>query len=134
MSGLAYNAQKGIFDALDGVISATVYDDVPDLPEGMPDSNFPYVVVGDDTSRPWDTDDQLGEELTITLHIWSRYRGMKQVKDIMGEIYDVLHRGSPTATGMRIVDCLFEFADTFLEDDGITRHGVCRYRLTVETS
>jgi hypothetical protein len=67
-------SQEIVFDALNGQITAGVYDDVPYLPEGMPRQNFPYVVIGDDTTTAWDTDDTLGKEITITVHIWSRVR------------------------------------------------------------
>ena len=57
-------AQEIVFTALNGNINANVYDDVPYLPEGMPRQNFPYAVIGDDTTTPWDTDDTLGKEVS----------------------------------------------------------------------
>ena len=45
--------------------------------------HIPYVVIGDDTSAQWDTDDTVGSENTLTLHVWSRYYGRAEVKDIM---------------------------------------------------
>lgn len=123
-------AQQAIFTALSGHISAAVYDDAPDLPAGMPSEAFPYVVIGDDTVEPWDTDDTLGAEVTVTLHIWSRGAGMKQAKAIAGEIYTILHRASLSASGYRFTDCLHE-TDLFLREAHM-RHGVARYRLTIQ--
>lgn len=123
-------AQQAVYAALNGSISASVYDYAPDLPEGMPDENFPYVVIGDDTLAPWDADDMLGSEVTLTLHFWSRYDGWKEAKAIMGEAYDILHRGSLSAAGYRTVDCLWEFSTTVPEASEY-RHGVQRYRLTL---
>jgi len=55
--------QKAVFDLLViGVDPTPVYDDVP---QG---ASFPYVVIGDDTSIPWDTDDSVGSESTLTIH------------------------------------------------------------------
>lgn len=125
-------AQQIVFTALNGQISATVYDDVPILPNGQPLANFPYVVIGNDTFRAWDTDDTLGADITLTLHVWSRAGGFKQTKAIIGEIYAILHRAQITASGYSVTDCLCEFSDTMTDPDGETRHGVVRYRLTMQ--
>lgn len=125
-------AQQAIYTALNGNITATVYDDVPMLPSGQPLSNFPYVVIGGDTFLPWDTDDQLGSNITLTLHIWSRYGGMQQAKSIAGEIYALLHRANLTITGYHVIDCLCEFSEFITDPDGETRHGIVRYRLTMQ--
>lgn len=125
-------AQQIVFAELDGEISATVYDDVPILPSGQPAANFPYVVIGNDTFRTWDTDDTLGANITLTLHVWSRAGGFKEAKGIMGEIYAILHRAQITKAGYSITDCLCEFSDTMTDPDGETRHGVMRYRLTLQ--
>jgi len=135
MSDFLNAVQGALFTRLESVVtSATIYDDVPDLPEGLPEANFPYVVIGNDTALTWDTDDTLGQRITTTLHVFSRYQGKKQAKTIMGEIYAALHRQSAnlTATGFRFVDCLLDFSDIFDDDDGATRHGVCRYLITIE--
>ena len=127
--------QTAVFNRLTSVsLSATVFDDVPGLPEGKPDEDFPYVVIGEDTSGAWDTDDQEGGRCTIQLHVWSRYEGKKEAKAILGEIDDALHRQAEnlTSTGFRYVDCLFEFSQVFDQPDGKTRHGVCRYRVLIE--
>lgn len=126
-------AQEIVFTALSaGSIGANVYDDVPYLPEGMPGQNFPYVVIGDDTTAPWDTDETLGKEVNITLHIWSRAAGFKETKLIMGNIYDTLNRGSLSKAGYNVVDCLCEFTETVRDPDGETRHGIMRFKLTIQ--
>ena len=114
--------------------TVNIYDDAPGQPDGIPENNFPYIVIGDDTEVPWDTDDVLGMSLTITLHVWSRYRGKKECKALLGNIYTALHRQAAnlSATGYTFVDCLFEFSNILDQNDGITRHGVCRYRLLME--
>ncbi|RAP35848.1 hypothetical protein BYZ73_22130, partial [Rhodovulum viride] len=69
-----------MFAALDGALSCPVYDTPPALPEGMPDSGFPYVVIGDDTLVAEEADDVIGAQATVTLHFWSRAPGNRQVK------------------------------------------------------
>lgn len=126
-------AQQIIFAALNGNLTGCqVFDTAPFLPEAAPANAFPYVVIGDDTQAPWDTDDTLGADMTITLHFWSRAAGMKQVKALMDEAYGLLNRGSWSLSGVRVVDCLHEFSDVMTDPDGKTRHGVQRYRLTLQ--
>lgn len=125
-------AQSAVYDLLSGSITGTVYDEPPDLPAGMPESDFPYTVIGDDTAQAWDTDDTLGKEVTITLHVWSRYRGSKEVKQILGEIYGLLHRARPEIDGYTVIDTLCEFTETRREMKPMIRHGIARYRMTIQ--
>ena len=126
-------AQLAIFAALDGNISGlTIYDDVPMLPDGTPDANFPYAVIGDDTLNAWDTDDKTGAKISVYIHFWSRYAGMSEVKAKMGLAYDLLHRARLTAAGYNVIDILREFSDVSVDPDGKTRHGVQRYILTIQ--
>lgn len=126
-------AQQIVFDALNGNLTGcTVFDTPPFLPEAAPDTTFPYCVIGDDTGQPWDTDDTRGAEVTVTLHFWSRAKGMKQVKALMDQAYGLLHRATITKAGYNAVDCLHEFSDAMPDPDGQTKHGVQRYRLTLQ--
>jgi len=135
MSAFLSPVQLAIYNRLVVELSSiNIFDDVPGLPEGKPEEDFPYIVIGDDTAAPWDTDDVLGSHVFATLHIWSRYEGKKEVKEIMADCYDALNRQASNlvAAGFRFSDCLLDFADVFDENDGVTRHGVCRFKLTVE--
>ena len=104
------------------------FDHVPQVTE------FPYVVIGDDTSPPWDTDDSLGSETTCTIHVWSRHRGRKEVKEIMRTIYEALHRAEISIIGGQLVECTAELEESFMDPDGLTRHGVIRFRLVVDSA
>lgn len=132
MSGFGLVAQKAIFAALNGNVGCPVRDDPFPLPTGQPDSGFPYVVIGNDTERPWDHDGKVGGDLTVTLHIWSRKPTFEEAKTIAAAIYSRLHRKPISASGARVVDCLHEFSDFARDEDGKTRHGVVRYRLTLQ--
>lgn len=134
MSDSLYAVQAAIKTSLlaDATFTASVgtrvYDHVPDSP------TFPFVTVGESTAIPFDTKDLTGMEQTVTLHVWSRYRGRKEVKDIMAAAYDVLNRGTLSVSGHVFHDCTFEFADTFVDPDGLTYHGVARYRVITQES
>ncbi len=108
--------------ALDGLIAGRVYDHVPQ------DSVFPYLVIGDTTTRDFDTKTEDGMEHTLTIHTWSRYRGLSETKAIMAATVDALEGQGLTVTGHRLTLLRFEFSATFLDPDGLTRHGVQRFR------
>lgn len=132
MSGFGWIAQTAIFAALNGQVGAGVKDDPGPLPTGRPDTDFPYVVIGNDTERPWDSDERVGADVTVTLHVWSRKPSYAEVKAIARAIYGKLHRKPIAASGARVVDCLHEFSDFARDEDGKTRHGVVRYRLKLQ--
>lgn len=117
--------QKAVFTRLNNVLSIPVYDNVPD------NAQAPYVVVGDDTLVEFDSDGASGFEATVTIHSWSVYRGRTEVKNIMGLIYDALHRAELNVQGYNLLGCDCEFSETFLESDGVTRHGVQRFRILI---
>lgn len=117
--------QKAVFARLNNVLSIPVYDNVPD------NAQAPYVVIGDDTLVEFDSDGTSGFEATVTVHSWSVYRGRAEVKNIMGLIYDALHRAELNVQGYNLLGCDCEFSETFLESDGVTRHGVQRFRILI---
>lgn len=107
--------------------SPGVYDHVPH------DAQTPYVVVGDTILNDWDTDDSRGLEAEVTLHVWSEYRGRFEAKNIQDAIYNALHRTDAlSVAGADVVDVFQTYADTELDPDGLTRHGVQRITVTLE--
>jgi hypothetical protein len=123
-----WEVQKAVYNAIKAAMPATVpvLDNVPD------NQAAPYVSIGDGTDIEWDTDDSYGRETTITVHTWSSYRGMKEVKELMFLIKTALHNVSLVVTGEKLVLCFWEFSETMLDSDGLTRHGVQRFRLITE--
>jgi hypothetical protein len=127
----SFNLQKAIYAALNGYVtglsgaSVSVYDDVP---EG---TSYPYVVIGEETAINAGTKNLDGVEHTLTLHVWSGYRGRREIKEIMQSIYSLLHDTAITVTGASLVMIRQEFATTLEEADGITRHGVMRFRVVM---
>ena len=101
---------------------ASVYDEVP---EG---SSFPYVTIGETTTVDYSTKDSIGSDQTLMLHVWSQYRGAKETKNIMDRLHDLLHDYSLSVTGANLINLRYEFSDLIRDPDGITRHGVIRFR------
>lgn len=106
--------------------SPAVYDHVPQ------DATFPYEVVGEPTGVDHDTDTTLGWDAEVTLHQWSRFRGFEEVERIQRENDEALNRAEPVVVDGRIVTLHRVSVDGVLDDDGLTRHGIHRYRAIVE--
>tara|TARA_R110000744_G_scaffold106775_1_gene203158 strand:+ start:4076 stop:4486 length:411 start_codon:yes stop_codon:yes gene_type:complete len=124
--------QTAIFDTLKAGLTVPVYDDVPQEATAT-DSGFPFVTIGDDTFNEGSTDTELGFFTTLTIHIWSRYAGFLETKQIQAEIYALLNRQTITMpnTDYGIAGITFDFSNAVLDPDGLTRHGVSRFELYI---
>lgn len=129
-----WKLQQGIYNILtnDAQLMSKVvgvYDFVPD------NSNFPYVEIGEFTTSPFQTMDRYGQEVTATIHVWTQrigpraYQGMRQCEEIMEDVQRLLARSYLPIDQWGTVGCWGDFSQTLLESDGITRHGILRYRL-----
>jgi hypothetical protein len=121
--------QQAIYSRLSGdtalvtTLGASVYDDPPDS------GAFPYVVIGDVTEAPRDTMGTTGRDATVTVHIWSQQESSKQVKLIQNRVDELLDRWAPTVASWTTHEMQQDFFESFRDPDGITRHGVSRYRV-----
>ena len=109
-------------------LGASVWDDVPENYAG-----FPYITIGEAAFAEWDTDTSTGCIGTATIHTWSRKNGRKETKQIQGAIYDALHRAELAVTGFDCVSCDFIGSESFLDEDGKTRHGVQQFKFLITT-
>ena len=107
---------------LTNTLGASIHDDVP---EG---SSYPFVSLGEEQSNEYGTMDVDGTDTAMTIHVWSQYKGAKQTKDILDRIHTLLHDSSLSVTGYNLVNLRFEFSDIMKDPDGVTRHGVIRFR------
>lgn len=103
-----------------------VFDAVPD------GQDFPYVTVGEDTVVDWSTKTNSGEEITHTLHVWSRYAGKKEAKEILSLVLDAITKQPLVLAGGFSVDyTALDFMEIFTDEDAVTRHGVLRLRFKI---
>ncbi len=119
--------QSSIYSALNvsaitSTLSCGVYDEVV---EG---NSYPFITLGEETAIDYSTNNLVGAETTINIHVWSRYKGSKQTKQILDKIHDLLHDVSLTVSGVNLINLRFEYSDIMRDPDGITRHGVMRFR------
>ena len=130
MSDHSLELQKSIFNRLDG--DSTLQNLVTDVYDFVPENTaFPYVKVGEETSLDNGTKTLQGNEHTLVIHTFSQYRGSKEVKNIMSRIYALLHESSLSVSGASLVNLRFEFSDVIKENDGLTTHGLQRFRAVV---
>lgn len=96
------------------------------------DAGYPYCYLERIDPVKWDTKETVGEQITVTLNVFSRYQGMKELQEIMDLIDGLLHRHNFVNNTINIIGCDKESHDAFVDADGKTRHGVMRYFLTVD--
>ena len=130
MSVGQFQLQTAIYTALNvSAITTTlgcgVYDEV------IEGNTYPFISLGEETTIDYSTMTAVGSETTINIHIWSQYKGSKQTKEIMDKIHDLLHDINLTVTGFNLINLRFEFSDIMRDTDGVTRHGVMRFRAII---
>lgn len=137
--------QKGVLDRLRGYTDLTdlladhvveagvkgVYDYVPQVSDAGDDAAFPFVAVGDDILDDYATNTSLGYDAELRIHAWSRGpAGRLTVKQIQSqtraalELFDLPIGGA----GRRTIYLIHERSRSFVEEDGITHHGVQQFR------
>lgn len=133
MASVALDLQKALYQLLKSHAPLTallggtrVYDDVPQRTE------LPYVTFGQSLMRDWSTGTETGHEHIVTLHVWSRAAGRKEVHQIMAVLESALHEQAPTMDEHRVVNLRHEFSDARRDADGEIYHGVVRYRAVTE--
>lgn len=130
MSIAGFPLQTAIYNALNvsaitSTLSCGVYDEV------IEGNSYPFITLGEENSLDYSTKDLDGTDVTINLHIWSRYKGSKETKEIMDKIHDLLHNSNLSVSGFNLINLRFEFSDILRDPDGVTRHGVMRFRAII---
>lgn len=126
--------QQAIFDCLgadEGVsalVAARIYDNAPG------DTGFPYVTLGENDTRNWNTDDSRGTEHRLTLYVWSRAGGRSEAKAILGAMRTCLEEAVLSLTDHHLVNLTFVSADTRRAPDGATWRGAIRFRAVTDVT
>jgi hypothetical protein len=101
--------------------------DVPPM-----DIGFPFAVLERADCRPWGGMPVEGDEHTLSIHIWSRYGGAREAKQITAAIRSVLQDAVLSVEGHRLVNLRVTYADHFRGADARTQHGIVRLRAVTE--
>ena len=129
----SWSLQRGVYQALAGSVDLTtllggirVYGDAPQA------APYPFITLGQSVVRDWSTGTEDGAEHLLTLHVWSRAGGKKQVHEIIESIRGVLHDKPLTLADHHLVNLRHEFSEARPDPDGDTFHGIVRYRAVTE--
>lgn len=106
-------------------LSCTVLDEVKS------NQSYPFLTIGEETAIDYSTKDIQGGEFTVNIDVWSQYKGSKECKQIMDKVHDLLHDNSLNVSGFNLINLRFEFSDVLRDPDGVTRHGVMRFRAII---
>lgn len=113
--------------ALIGLIGAArVFDQVPSP------TPYPYIVLGQTTTRAADADERPTDEHTVTLQVVSRARGRSESQAIVSAIRDRLHDATLALAAHRLVNLRHEFSEARRDSDGVTFRGLARFRAVTE--
>jgi hypothetical protein len=132
----AWALQKATFAALSASAAvqavlgnpARIYDHVP------PGAVFPYLTLGEIEIEDWSSKSSRGFAAILTSHVFSRGRGRKEARAILEAVRAVLDNAALTLDDHVLVALRFQMAETLLDEDGLTYHGVARYRAMIEAT
>ncbi|MGH3933640.1 MAG: DUF3168 domain-containing protein [Pseudonocardiaceae bacterium] len=123
--------QQAIYSRLapDAALAALITGVFDEVPIG---AATPYVVIGDVTEDLSEAHDRYGIDATVTVHIWSTYRGYYEAAQILKEVDRLLHRSGLSVSGFTNVSIAQEQHQFMRDPDPDYRHVMARYRIWLE--
>jgi len=118
---------KAVYVALDattgltGIISESLSNTDP----------FPKIWLEDGGADDWSNKDDNGLEAFVNLHVGSQKEGTKEIRGLMDKCHSALHNVDLVLANGQSVLCQFVRHDVVIDSDGITRHGIMRFKLLV---
>lgn len=118
---------KAVYVALDatsgltGIISESLSNADP----------FPKIWLEDGGADDWSNKDDNGLEAFVNLHVGSQKEGTKEIRGLMDKCHGALHNVDLVLANGQSVLCQFLRHDVVIDSDGITRHGIMRFKLLV---
>jgi len=120
--------QKQLFLALNGEISAGVYDNVPE------NTSKPWVTIGEFFAIPDNWHGGFGWDILTTIHVWTKSLGFKSALDIVNEIAPILdHKRTSLAlpNSWYVVSIRFVQLSTLRDPDPEIRHVPVQFRIVI---
>jgi len=115
--------QKWVYSKLMS-LGYNVYDEVPS------GADMPYIVIGDDAVIDDSDKVKQGLEDSVNIHVWSDYKGYKELKEIVDAIVSALNFESGTQDSVNIELCLLDNISVIREEDA--RHAIVRFKIKVK--
>lgn len=133
MTNPGWDLQKAVYQALTTDSALTTMLGAGWLHDAVPqNTDFPYVVIDQMRVNDWSTGTERGSEHIMMLHVWSRYRGKREVYEIADAIRDALHDAALPLDGNDLINLTHQYSDLKQDEDGETWHGVMRFRAVTE--
>lgn len=134
MSSASWALQCAIFAALSADAGIkSVLGDPPRIFDEVPrDAAMPYLVIGGDKESDWSTSTDKGIEHALTLHIWSRARGVKESKTIAQAAREALDDAGLALTGHTLIGIRHQSSEYLRQTDGQTYHAIMKFRAVTE--
>ena len=128
---MIHAVQQAIYARLSAVVDiAEVFDFMPQQ------ASYPCVIIGDALEYENETDSEINAfDSVLTIHSWTKEtesRGYKQLDLIMEQVRTALHHHDLQVSGYGVTGLFLEFNEKLRDSDGLTRHGVQRFRLIYE--
>lgn len=117
----AVYAKLNATSGLTGIVSESLNDT----------DSFPKIWLEDGGADDWSNKDDDGLEAIVNLHVGSRYRGTKELRELMSKCHTALHFVDLILANGQSVLCQFLRHDIVTDSDGTTRHGVMRFSLLI---
>lgn len=105
-----------------------VYDYVPEGSEKTP----PFVALGDTETQDADTDTSDGATAITELHVYSKYKGSKQLGALLDDVRALFHHYALTVSGATVILVTADSVQSGRGPDGTTREGVVRVRVLLD--
>ncbi len=105
---------------------AAIYDDVPQA------TQFPYVSIGPVIVSDWSTATEAGLEHRLTLDVWSRAPGKREVLKLLDAMRGILDGAALGLSDTVLVNLRIEGYEARRDEDGLTYRGVLRLRAVTE--
>jgi hypothetical protein len=103
-----------------------------DVPQTFNDTQ-PYVVVYELPMNDASTDNTTDYECVLNIHVWVQERTTAKTGAIQQHIFDALNRYDELAViGYTVSGIQSEFSTILRDPDGVTKHGVQRFRINFE--
>lgn len=137
--GLWDGFQKAILDTLEA--DATLVAQVKGIFDYVdPKLKMPFVAIGDDIVDDFQDKLQDGADIMTIIHVYSKYRGLKEAKEIASRIRYVLKNNKPSfpsaddydfiATAQQ--DGTMQLLTEDYKDGGKIRHAVLKFSFLIE--
>ena len=97
-------------------------------------ATYPYISFADMSSRRWGTFGRDGEDLEMTIDIWTKERGFKTAGVILNRLNVLIGNAKLTVAGYQLARCLYDRYSRIGDPEEDIEHVVAVYRVWLQES